>query len=198
MKKSIFGTGGFSREIYWSLNKNEREECVFFVDDKYWKPSEKKILPISEFDTNEYEIIIAVGDPNIRKKIVDSLPENTKFFTHIHESVKILGDDVEIGLGSIICAGTILTTNIRIGKHVHLNLHTSIGHDCSIGDFVTTAPGVRISGNCDVKNKVYFGTNSSTKQKINICDDVIIGMNAAVIKDIYESGTYVGIPARKI
>lgn len=198
MKKSIFGIGGFGREVYWSLTDKERKDCVFFVDNNYWVPNDKKILPISSFNQEEYEIVIAVGDPNHRKVIVESLPKDTKFFTHIHNSVQILGDDVEIGAGSIICAGTILTTNIKIGNHVHLNLLTTIGHDCVIGDYFTTAPGVKISGNCNIKNNVYFGTNSSVKQKINICDYVTIGMNAAVVKDINESGTYVGVPVKKL
>jgi UDP-3-O-[3-hydroxymyristoyl] glucosamine N-acyltransferase len=33
---------------------------------------------------------------------------------------------------------------------------------------------------------------------MNICDDVIIGMNAGVVKNISEPGTYVGTPAIKI
>ena len=99
---------------------------------------------------------------------------------------------------SIICSGTIITTNVKLGKHTHLNLHTTIGHDCVIGDYFTTAPGVQISGNENIGNRVYFGTRSCVKQKITICDDVIIGMNAGVVKNITESGTYIGTPAKKI
>jgi UDP-3-O-[3-hydroxymyristoyl] glucosamine N-acyltransferase len=36
------------------------------------------------------------------------------------------------------------------------------------------------------------------KEKLIICDDVIIGMNSGVIKNITESGTYVGTPSVKI
>jgi sugar O-acyltransferase (sialic acid O-acetyltransferase NeuD family) len=197
MKKGIIGNGGFGREVYYSLNKKEREHTVFFVDDEYFT-NQKKTLPLKEFDVNFYEVIVAVGDPEIRSNIINRLPENTKFFTHIHDSVIILGDDVSIGEGSIICAGTILTTNIKIGKHCHLNLNTTIGHDCVIGDFFTTAPGVSISGNNKIGNKVYFGTRSSTKQKINISDNVTIGLNSGVVKDINDSGVYVGTPSVKI
>lgn len=198
MKKGIIGAGGFGREVYWSLNPIERNNTVFFVDDEYWDNSDKKILPLSLFETSKYEVVVAVADSYHRQRIVESLPKSTKYFTHIHPSAQIHGDDVEIGEGSIICAGTIITTNVKIGKHAHLNLITTIGHDCIIGDYFTTAPGVQISGNMNISNRVYFGTRSCVKQKLNICNDVIIGMNAGVTKHITEPGTYIGTPAVKI
>lgn len=198
MKKGIIGAGGFGREVYWSLNPIERNNTVFFVEDEYWDGTDKKILPLSLFETNKYEIIVAIADSKHRQRIVESLPKKTKFFTHIHPTAQIQGEDVIIGEGGIICAGTIITTNVKIGKHAHINLITTIGHDCVIGDYFTTAPGVQISGNETIGNRVYFGTRSCIKQKLKVCDDVTIGMNAGVTKDIIESGTYVGTPAKKI
>jgi sugar O-acyltransferase (sialic acid O-acetyltransferase NeuD family) len=198
MKKGIIGAGGFGREVYWSLNPIERNDTVFFVDDEYWDDSDEKILPLSLFESNKYEVIVAVADSKHRQRLVEQLPKKTKFFTHIHPSAQILADDVIIGEGSIICSGAILTTNIILGKHSQLNLQTTIGHDCVIGDYFTTAPGAKISGNCDIGKRVYFGTNSSVREKIKICDDVVIGLNGGVVKNIYESGIYVGVPVTKI
>ena len=104
--------------------------------------------------------------------------------------------NIEIGEGSVICAGSILTTNIKIGKHSHLNLLTTIGHDTVVGDYFTTAPGAKISGNCNIGECVYFGTNSSVREKITICDNVTIGLNGGVVKNINKSGIYVGVPTR--
>jgi sugar O-acyltransferase (sialic acid O-acetyltransferase NeuD family) len=198
MKKGIIGAGGFAREVYWSLSMMERVGCKFFVDDNYYQETDPLVLPISKFNPIEFEVVIAIADSNVRQKIAESLPKETKFFTHIHPSAQIHGEDVEIGIGSIICAGTIITTNVKIGKHAHLNLLTTVGHDCEIGDYFTTAPGTQISGNEKIGNRVYFGTRSCIKQKLTVCDDVIIGMNAGVTKSIHESGTYVGTPAKKI
>lgn len=198
MKKGIIGAGGFGKEIYWSLNPVERINTVFFVDDKYWDNTDDKILPLSLFESDKYEVVIAIADSYLRERIVNNLPKTTKFFTHIHPSAQIHGEDVEIGEGSVVCAGAIITTNVKIGKHAHINLITTIGHDCVIGDYFTTAPGVQISGNEIIGDRVYFGTRSCIKQKLKICNDVVIGMNAGVVKDIVEPGTYVGTPAVKI
>jgi sugar O-acyltransferase (sialic acid O-acetyltransferase NeuD family) len=198
MKKGIIGAGGFAKEVYWSLPLNERADTKFFVDDKYFNGDDDSILPLSKFNPNEYEVVVAIGNPKDRYDIVQRLPKETKYFTHIHPSVQILGDDVEIGEGSIICVGTIITTNVKLGKHTHLNLQTTIGHDCVIGNYFTTAPGVKISGNCKIYDLVYIGTNSSIKEKISIHSLVTIGLNSGVVKHIEGPGVYVGTPAVKI
>lgn len=196
MKKAIIGAGGFGREVYWSLTNEERVNTIFFVDDDYYDSTNDLILPLSKFDPKIYEVVIAIGNPKDRYSMVQKLPKKTKYFTHIHPTCQILGNDVEIGEGSIICAGTIITTNVKIGKHSQLNLQTTIGHDCIIGNYFTTAPGVKISGNCKIYDFVYLGTNASVKEKITINDSVTIGLNAGVVKNINESGTYVGVPAK--
>ena len=198
MKKGIIGAGGFGREVYWSLSLIERVNTKFFVDDKYWDGKNDLILPISKFNPKEYKVIIAVGNPKDRFDIVQRLPTETKYFTHLHSSVQILDPSVEIGEGSIICAGTIITTNVKIGKHAHLNLQTTIGHDCEIGDYFTTAPGAKISGNCKIYDCVYVGTNASIKEKLSIHSLTTIGSNAAVVKNIKEPGIYVGVPSEKL
>jgi sugar O-acyltransferase (sialic acid O-acetyltransferase NeuD family) len=198
VKKGIIGYGGFGKEVYWSLLPQERTNAIFFVDDTYYVEGDNNVLPLSKLDVNQYEVVVAIADSQVRQRIVKNLPYGVKFFTHIHPTAQIHGNDVEIGEGSIICAGTIITCNVKIGKHAHLNLITTIGHDCVIGDYFTTAPGVQISGNEVIGDRVYFGTRSCVKQKIQICDDVVIGMNAGVVKNITEPGVYVGTPAKKM
>lgn len=195
MKKAIIGAGGFAREVKAQIG-DPTLKC--FVDDEYYKENQDNILPLSQFNTNEYEVVVAIGDSKDRFDMIQKLPKDTKYFTYIHPSTIILGNDVEIGKGSIICAGCILTTNIKIGDHSHLNLQTTIGHDCEIGDYFTTAPGANISGNCKIYSMVYIGTNASVKQRISIHSLATIGSNAAVVKSIEDSGVYVGIPAKKL
>jgi UDP-3-O-[3-hydroxymyristoyl] glucosamine N-acyltransferase len=43
-----------------------------------------------------------------------------------------------------------------------------------------------------------MGGCSNIREKINISNDVIIGMNAAVVKNIEESGIYIGVPSKKL
>ncbi len=206
-KICIFGTGGFAREVFcclidsWAVKSiPTKENVVFMEDDDRLTQTEVMgipVLPKSKFDIKKYDLIIGVGDPKIRKKIVEEFPTGTTYATIIHPSV-VKSDWVEVGAGSIITAGCILTCNIKIGKHAQLNLLTTIGHDCVIGDFFTTAPAANISGVCTFGDCVYFGTNTSVKQGITICDEVTIGMGGVVVKPITEPGVYIGNPVIKM
>jgi len=194
MKKALIGNGGAARELKMLMNE---PNIVCYVDDEYFF-GEKNTLPLSKFNPLLYEVLIAIGDSKVRERIVNSLPIQTKYFTFIHNSVLIYGSDVEIGLGSFIYPNVVLSTNIKIGNHSHINTGSTISHDARIGNFFTTSPGVNIAGNLTCGNNVFIGINSSTREKVKICDDVIIGLNSGVVKDITESGIYIGTPAKKI
>lgn len=191
MKKALVGYGGHAREVMAQMGV----KLTCFVDDQYVV---ENALPLSDFDPNEYIVMIAVADSKSRFDIVQRLPKETKYFTWIHPTALIMSNDITIGEGSFIGAYSILTTNIKIGNHAILNRSNHIGHDCEIGDYFSAMPGSIISGNCDIGNIVYFGTRSCSREKTKICDNVTIGMNAGVVKNITETGTYVGTPAKKI
>lgn len=195
MKKAIIGYGAFAREVAAQMNF---DSIKYFVDDEYWTENNNNVLKLSDFDPEKYEVIVAIGNSALRSDVVSRLPSSTKYFTAIHESAQIIGKDVYIGEGSIICAGVIVSINCKLGEHTHLNLHTTIGHDCVIDDYFTTGPGVNVSGNNVYGKRVYIGTGSSTREKISICDDVTVGMQSGVIKSISEPGTYIGSPAKKL
>ena len=190
MKRALYGYGGHAREVAALIN----EPLVFFVDDKW---SNEHTLPISEFDKEEFELMIAVANSKDRFDIASRLPKGTKYFTYIHQSAIIL-KNVEIGEGSFIGANSIVTCDIKIGRHAILNRGVHIGHDCIVGDYFSAMPGSIISGNVNIGDRVYIGTNSSIKEKITVCDDVTIGLNSGVVKNIAESGYYGGIPSKKI
>lgn len=206
-KICIVGAGGFGREVLCCLidiikpkNLKIEELACFMVGDAYYKESKilgVDVIPQSSFDPVLYDVVVAIGDPVARKRVVESLPTNTSYTTIIHPSA-VISQWVELGEGSIVTAGTILTCHIKIGNHAHLNLHTTIGHNCTIGEFFTTAPAVNISGDCQIGSCVFFGTNSAIKQGITICDHVTIGMGGIVVKNVSEKGVYVGNPLKKL
>ncbi len=205
-KICIIGASGFGREVLCCVldsigNSNSKiEDIVCFMEkDDFAETSVMgtEVIKQKDFDPLKYNIVVAVGDPAARKKIVEALPPSTTFTNVIHPSV-VISPWVEIGEGAILTAGTILTCNIKIGRHAHLNLHTTIGHDCLMGDYFTTAPGANISGNCTFGDCVYFGTNTAVRQGVNICDDVTIGMGGIVVKNITNAGVYIGNPLKKL
>ena len=191
MNLALFGFGGHAREVACQIDK----KVTFFVDDEYANEVAKSI---SEFNPKKYLMMVAVADSKDRADIVNRLPKETSYFTFIHPSVQIMDNNIEIGDGSFIGANSILTVNIKMGKHALLNRGNHIGHDCEIGDYFSMMPGSIVSGNVSIEDQVYMGTNSSINEKIHINSNVIIGSNGVVVKNINESGVYVGIPVTKL
>lgn len=190
MKRALIGYGGHAQEAMAQIG----EQLPCFVDDQYVT---KNTLPLSSFDPDEYEVMVAVGSSIDRYDIVQKLPKKTKYFTFIHPTALIMSD-VIIGEGSFIGAYSILTTNIKIGKHALLNRGNQIGHDSQIGDYFSAMPGAIVSGNVTIYDCVYMGSNSTIKEKLSIHSLSIVGSNAAVVKHIEKPGVYVGVPAKVI
>jgi sugar O-acyltransferase (sialic acid O-acetyltransferase NeuD family) len=125
-----------------------------------------------------------------------------QFATLIHPNTEI-SRWIEIGEGTVICAGNIITTNIKLGAHVQINLDCTIGHDAILGDYTTLAPGVHVSGWVHFGKRVYVGTgaviiNGTEDAPLTIGDDAVIGAAACVVKPVPPGVTVVGVPAKPL
>lgn len=120
----------------------------------------------------------------------------------------VAGDDVFIGPFCEIQSDVLIGNRTRIQSHSFICSLVEIGDDCFIGHGVmfindTFASGSPARGNTSlwrktlISNLVYIGSNS-TILPVKIVSNVVIGAGSVVTKDILESGTYVGNPARKI
>ena len=203
----IIGTGGCARETYnyiediFRTQKEDITDKVVFLDKDELVSDDLqvmdcKVIKESDFDREKYLVVLAIGDSKIRKRVFEKY-KDCGFATIIHPTA-IVSEYSKIGKGSIIAPNCVIGTNVEVWDFAHINIQTNIGHDCRIEDFFTTAYSVSISGACSIGNTVYFGTNSCVKQGITICDNVIIGMGAGVVKNITVQGTYVGCPARML
>ena len=115
----------------------------------------------------------------------------------IHPSA-ILGSNkyVIIDEGGVICAGCLVTTNIRIGRHVLLNLACTVGHEANIGDYSAFMPPCNVSGEVRIGNGNFWGTGAKIINRCTVGDNVVIGAGAVVITDIPDNVTAVGVPVK--
>lgn len=195
-KLALYGAGGHASEVIAQLKSMNYKVDKLFVDEPYVKEGYHSI---EIFNPDDYLLMIPVSDSFAREKMVKKLPSNTEFFSFIHPTALLMeADTIKLGKGCFIGAYSILTVDITMGDHAILNRGVHIGHGCRIGDYFSAMPSCVVSGDVVIGNRVYLGTNSSVKEKINICDGVTIGMNSPVHHDIEESGIYVGDNLRKI
>lgn len=204
----IIGAGGFGREVAWLVRRINKKKKIwdlkgFFDDNEELWNTEKdgyRVLGgcdyLSDLGKNAW-CVCAVGNSKVRKKIIEKLKNKVYFATLIDPSVMI-SESFNIGEGTIICAGTIITVDGAIGNHVIINLDCTIGHDSIIDDYVTLYPSVNVSGNCHLEDLVEIGTGTQIIQGLNIESGTIVGAGACVVKDLPKEVTAVGCPAKVI
>lgn len=206
----IIGAGGFGREVAWLVERiNQVEptwEIVGFIDDNPVAqgtvvggyPVVGGVDYLGTLDTTVW-VVCAIGSAKVRKAVIDkaSSYQNISFATVIDPSV-IMSNRVEIGEGSIICAGNIVTVDITLGNHCIVNLDCTIGHDAVLGNYVTVYPSVNISGMTTIGECAELGTGMQIIQGKKIGESAILGAGAVVVKDIPPRCVAVGSPAKPI
>ena len=204
----IIGAGGFGREVSWFVERINEVKPTWnlkgFIDDdeSTWGLVRDGYTVLGGCDylkkLGEVHAVCAIASAKVRKIIVEKFADSRVKFATLIDPTVFISKRVEIGEGTIICAGTIITVDIAIGNHVIINLDCTIGHDDTIHDFVTIYPSVNVSGNVDLGECSELGTGTQIIQGKSVAPNTIIGAGTVVVKSIEESGTYVGVPAKKI
>lgn len=202
----IFGAGGHGREIAWLARQilGDAVEIIHLVDQaKYLHDSVngnpvKLLANIESGSTSRF--VVALGDSTARKLATNAcLATGLLPISLVHPRVEI-SDLVQIGLGSVLGAGCVVTTNIKIGEHVHINIGSTISHDVEVGDFSTLSPGVHVSGHVHIGREVFIGTganiiNGSASEPLIIGDGAVVAAGACVIRSVAPATMVAGVPA---
>lgn len=207
---AIFGVGGFGREVLAlikDINKSEPTyNIVGFFDDGHEKGEMVNGYPVlgKTEELNRWptpiSMAVSIGNPKVKKNVLDKISNSlVDYPTLIHPSVWIGDNDfVEIGKGCIICAGNMITTNIKIEDFVILNLGCTVGHDTIIKDYAAFMPTCNISGEVLIEEGVYCGTGVKIINQTSIGEYAIVGAGAVVTKPIPGHCTAVGMPAKVV
>lgn len=200
-KVIIIGASGHGKVIA-DIVSCSGNEVVGFLDDandvQNTKVLDFPVLGKLE-DYKKYldcEFVIAIGNPYIRKEIAEKIDVN--WHTAIHPTAVISKFETSIGKGSVVMANAVINPSAKIGEHCIINTGAVVEHDNVLEDFVHISPNATLAGVVKVGKSTHIGVGASVKQVINIAADCQIGAGAVIVRDITESGTYVGVPARKI
>ncbi len=202
----VVGGGGHGREavdVVEAINRHcPTFELVGVIDDDgdvHGLLARRGIPVIGATDAladTEADYVIGLGSPEGRRK-VDALATavGVRPATLVHPTA-VLGSDLRIGPGFLAAAHAQVTTNVTLGRHVHLNIGATVSHDCVLGDYVTLSPGAHVSGNVTLGDGVTLGVGAVVRQGIAIGAGTFVGAGAVVVDDLPPDVTAVGVPAR--
>lgn len=150
-----------------------------------------------EYDDDE--VLVCAGHGRARRDIVRRLDDlgvhQDRYPTVVDPSV-VVPDDCSVGAGSIVLAGTVLTTSVRLGRHVVVMPNVALTHDVVVEDFGTLCAGVSLGGSVRIGEAAYVGMNACVREGLHVGEVATLGMAAALTKDLPPGETWTGVPAR--
>lgn len=200
----IVGAGGHGRELLDTIAPTRSVRG--FVDDAFGdptKPSSQRVArlgvpvlgPVGWLESNPGAYALGIGTSALRRVLSERLDAaGCEVVGVIHRGASI-GSDSRLGPGVVVFDRTVVTTNVTIGAHTHLNVGCAVQHDTTVGEFVQFSPGVFVNGDCVIGDDVFLGTGAIVTRGCTVGDSARVGAGAVVLGDVAPGETVVGVPA---
>ncbi len=207
----VVGASGFGREsldvLDAMVDAGAELEILGVVDDR---PSEANLERLAArgvkylgtrpewlaTDPGSVSYVLGIGEPSIRRMLVGELgAAGMAPFTAVHPSATF-GANSTLAEGVVVCAGAVVSNNVRLGRHVHVNPNATIGHDADLRDFVSINPAAVISGEVVVGEGTLVGAAALVLQNLTVGERALIGAGSVVTKDVPPDVVVKGVPGR--
>lgn len=213
MRVVVVGASGFGREaldvLEAMITAGAQLNILGVIDDG---PSQANLTRLADRDiaylgTLEQRLaegdravryVLGIGSPTVRRRIVTLLEaEGLRPLTAVHPTATF-GARTELLEGVVVCAGAAISGNVRLGRHVHVNPHATIGHDAVLHDYVSINPAATISGEVEIGEETLVGAAATVLQNLTVGERVVVGAGAVVTKDVPSDVVVTGIPGKWI
>ncbi len=180
-----------------------QEAKHFFIEEFH---GEIMVIDPDEFfqikNHAQYQYGVAFNlNTKLRAKVIDYLDINQlDCITYIHDTVICYTKDITtaIGKGSFVGPFSTILQQSKIGKFCIVESYCLISHYAKLGNNVHLHSGTMIAGRTTVGNHATFNFKSAVLNSLELCDNIEVGACSTITKNIYQPGSYVGTPARRI
>lgn len=206
----LIGANDWGLEVYSWLNNaigfNSKWIFKGFLDDNEKIFNQRPVFAplflstIKEYCPEKNDVFVCtIANPEVKARVIEQLKnKNISYVNVIHKSVCFYSDNLSLGLGCIIAPNTVISTDVKIGNHVGINIACAIGHNVEIGDFSQLSSHNDLTGFVKLGRKVFIGSSACFIPHVSIGDLSTIGAGSVVIRNVRDGVTVFGNPAKVI
>lgn len=206
----VLGAGGTGRYMAWIAQRAGYPVAGFLDDDprKQGQTLTGHVVlgPLASWKdlAADHRFLNSLYGPKTMRVfagIIDALAIPETRWARVVDPSAVVSPDVSIAAGGFVAPGCVVEPGAEMGRLAVLLGNVYIAHDCRLEDYVACANSASVAGGVRVGARTYIGANATIREYTTIGEDVIVGMGAVVLRDVFnEDGArgvlVVGNPAR--
>lgn len=150
------------------------------------------------YSTDSKFLISVTRDKDLRQALIEYLDaHNLQRATYIHPSA-VVDPQAIINDGVFVGPFASVFNQARVHKDCIIGPYSMLSHSATLGQGSIMHPGAMIAGSTNVGQYCLLGIRSTIIDKLEICNNVVVGAGSLINKNILEPGNYVGTPARRV
>ena len=199
----VIGAGGHAKVVIELVRAIGAYEIIGLIDVNLSRPP---ILGVPILGTDGdlprlrregiAHAFVGIGNNQRRLQTGYYLRQNDFEIINAISPAAIVSASARLGYGIAVMAGAVINAEARVDDFSIINTHSSVDHDCWIGECAHVCPGSTLAGNVRVGRLAFIGAGATVIPGTTIGQNATIGAGASVLRDVPDGASAWGVPAK--